>query len=122
MFYRKPRTYKGLDHSEAGSKVLPPTFAGVKALVSKLGSEDAVLAAYPVHSLDGPEGEIFQEFLEDFQNLDKVERKTLFADFQKYLIALKGSLSEQPAPGAPAAAAPAAEPELEEKEDGTAAE
>ena len=62
MFYRKPRTYKGLDHSEAGSKVLPPTFAGVKALVSKLGSEDAVLAAYPVHSLDGPEGEIFQSY------------------------------------------------------------
>lgn len=111
MFYRKPRTYKGLDHSEAETKVLPPTFAGVKSLVAKLGSPEAALAAYPVKSLDGPEGEIFQEFLEDFENMDKVERETLFADFKDYLNYLRQSISKPKTQGAPASPASAAEPE-----------
>lgn len=121
MFYRKPRSYKGLDHSEAESKVLPPTFAGVKSLVSKLGSEDAVLATYPVHSLDGPEGELFQEFLSAFETADKVERQTLYAEFKDYLNSIKESIvPSSPPPGAPAAAASAAETEPEQTTEGTA--
>lgn len=122
MFYRKPRSYKGLDCSEAETKVLPPTFAGVKSLVAKLGSEAAVLSAFPVHSLDGPEGELFQDFLIEFQSADKVERETLFAGFKDYLDRLKQSkVSSSPAPGAPAAAAPAAATDPQQTNDDKAA-
>lgn len=81
------RSYKGLDCS-GKTKVLPPTFKGIKALVAQVGEMNAK-AMFPQDdprvSLDDEPKDIVRDFLQEYQMADKVERQTLINEFNSYI-------------------------------------
>lgn len=81
------RSYTGLDCS-GKTKVLPPTFKGIKALVAQVGELNAK-AMFPQDdprvSPDDEPKDIVRDFLAEYQMADKVERQTLINEFNSYI-------------------------------------
>lgn len=96
------RSYKGLDCS-GKTKVLPPTFKGIKALVKQVGEFNAK-AMFPQDdphaSLDDEPKDIVRDFLAEYQMADKVERQTLINEFNSYIDSIESNLPQDPPAGA----------------------
>lgn len=96
------RSYKGLDCS-CKTKVLPPTFKGIKALVKQVGEFNAK-AMFPQDnsdvSRDDESRDIVRDFLQEYQMADKVERQTLINEFNLYIDSIESNLPQDPPAGA----------------------
>ena len=108
MFTRKPKSVPGLDFS-GPCKVLPPTFAGVKKLVERVGFDVAAAScAVSDPDFDAPH-DLVREFLSDITLMDAVERQTAIRDFSEYVSDLEKSSSLHSAAGVAANAKDEAE-------------
>ena len=101
MLRKKPIHFEGLDCS-GPSKVLPPTFEGIKSLVNRVGESQA-MALYSVDSHDETPSEgLVRDFLAEYKTADKVERQTLVREFENFVAELeaksKEPAGEEPAP------------------------
>lgn len=97
MNYRKKLSYKGIKCS-GETKVLPPTFQGIKALVNRAGgNEDVVSATFPpLKFVDDQEHSLVAEFVTELQNCDKIERVDLVRQFDQYVKDLRKQPEKQP--------------------------
>ena len=94
MITRKPKSLPGLDCS-GPYKVLPPTFAGIKKLVDRVGFDAAAAScavSYP--DTDDASHDMVREFLADLTMMDAVERQTAISEFSAYVEDLKLSFSD----------------------------
>ena len=92
------RSYTGLDCS-GKTKVLPPTFKGIKALVAQVGELNAKAMfpqSDPRESQDEESRDIVRDFLQEYQMADKVERQTLINDFNSYIDDLELNTIQDP--------------------------
>lgn len=98
------RSYTGLDCS-GKTRVLPPTFKGIKALVAQVGEFNAK-AMFPQEdpreSPDDEPRDIVRDFLQEYQMADKVERQTLINEFNSYIDSIDPFTPQDPAAGAQA--------------------
>lgn len=109
MLRKKPIHFEGLDCS-GPSKVLPPTFEGIKSLVKRVGESQA-MALYSVESHDETPSEgIVRDFLAEYKTADKVERQTLVRDFEDFVADLEARSLETRSKE-PAGEEPSPEPE-----------
>lgn len=96
------RSYTGLDCS-GKTKVLPPTFKGIKALVKQVGEMNAK-AMFPQDdphvSPDEEPRDIVRDFLQELQLADKVERQTLINEFNSYIDSIELDSKQEPPAGA----------------------
>lgn len=96
------RIYNGLDCS-GETKVLPPTFKGIKDLVNRVGEFNAK-AMFPQEdsrvSPDDEQKDIVRDFLQEYQLADKVERQTLINEFNSYIDSININPIQDPPAGA----------------------
>lgn len=98
------RSYAGIDCS-GKTKVLPPTFKGIKALVAQVGEFNAKAMfpqVDPRESQDEEPRDIVRDFLAEFQMADKVERQTLINEFNSYIDSIDPFISQTSPAGAEA--------------------
>lgn len=98
MFTRKPKHFTGLDHG-GPTKVLPPTFGGVKQLVERVG-ESAAKLAYSVPDQvedDDASHDLVRDFLSEIRFMDAVERQTAIREFSDFVSELQNSQFSNPA-------------------------